>query len=149
MNDFTLRNIIVIVYIISIMYFYYIYTMISLSKNSKNNRCDPIIMMTGKLAGFENSATNFKTCIEDIQPEIYNEITSSYDRMNKIIEMTTSDMKESNNKFLADLKTDYERKNWDISNNIISLNNSNNSMNQKIINTNTSIKNSLDKIINL
>ena len=149
MNDYTLRNIVVIVYIISIMYFYYIYTMIILSKNNKNNRCDPIIMMTGKLAGFENSATNFKTCIEDIQPEIYNDIKNNYESMNSIIENTTTNMISENNKFLTQLKSDYDRKNWDLSTNIISLNSSNNNMNNKIIETNKNIKSTLDKITKL
>ena len=148
MNDFTLRNIVIIVYISSIIYFYYIFNMIQLSKNNKNNRCDPIIMMTGKMMGFENNATNFNTCIQDIQPEIYNDIKTNYESMNKLIETTTKNMEEANNTFLTQLKNDYERKNWDISNNLISLNNMNQIMNEKIINTNDSINNTINNLIN-
>lgn len=147
MNDFTLRNIVLIVYISSIFYFYYIYNMIQLSKNTENNRCDPIVMMTSKMMGFENNTTNFNTCIQDIQPQIYNDIQKNYESMNKIIETTTTNMEEANNTFLAQLKSDYEQKNWDISTNIVSLNALNTTMNDKIINTNNSINNTINSLI--
>lgn len=147
MNDFTLRNIVLIVYISSIFYFYYIFNMIQLSKNTENNRCDPIVMMTSKMMGFENNTTNFNTCIQDIQPEIYNDIKTNYESMNKIIETTTTNMKEANNTFLSQLKNDYEQKNWDISTNIVSLNALNTTMNNKIINTNNSINNTINSLI--
>ena len=147
MNDFTLRNIVLIVYISSIFYFYYIFNMIQLYKNTENNRCDPIVMMTSKMMGFENNTTNFNTCIQDIQPEIYNDIQTNYESMNKIIKTTTTNMEEANNTFLAQLKSDYEQKNWDISTNIVSLNALNTTMNDKIINTNNSINNTINSLI--
>lgn len=147
MNDFTLRNIVLIVYISSILYFYYIFNMIQLSKNTQNNRCDPIVMMTSKMMGFENNTTNLNTCIQDIQPEIYNDIKSNYEYMNKIIETTTTNMEEANNEFLSQLKNDYEQKNWDISNNIVSLNAMNTTMNEKILNTNNAINSTINNLI--
>ena len=147
MNDFTLRNIVLIVYISSILYFYYIFNMIQLSKNTQNNICDPIVMMTSKMMGFENNTTNFNTCIQDIQPEIYNGIKSNYESMNKIIETTTTNMEEANNEFLSQLKNDYEQKNWDISNNIVSLNAMNTTMNEKILNTNNAINSTINNLI--
>ena len=147
MNDFTLRNIVLIVYISSILYFYYIFNMIQLSKNTQNNRCDPIVIMTSKMMGFENNTTNFNTCIQDIQPEIYNDIKSNYESMNKIIKTTTTNMEEANNTFLAQLKSDYEQKNWDISNNIVSLNAMNTTMNEKILNTNNAINSTINNLI--
>jgi competence protein ComGC len=147
MNDFTLRNIVLIVYISSILYFYYIFNMIQLSKNTQNNRCDPIVIMTSKMMGFENNTTNFNTCIQDIQPEIYNDIKSNYEYMNKIIETTTTNMEEANNEFLSQLKNDYEQKNWDISNNIVSLNAMNTTMNEKILNTNNAINSTINNLI--
>lgn len=147
MNDFTLRNIVLIVYISSILYFYYIFNMIQLSKNTQNNRCDPIVMMTSKMMGFENNTTNFNTCIQDIQPEIYNDIKTNYESMNKIIETTTTNMEEANNEFLSQLKNDYEQKNWDISNNIVSLNSLNSNMTEKILNTNNAINTTINNLI--
>lgn len=146
MDDYTLRTIVVITYIISIMYYYYIYTMITVHQNKNNNRCDPIIMLAGKLGGFENTATSFKTCIQDIQPLIYSEIKNSYNSMNDTIMDVTSEMKNENDEFLAKLKSDYETKNSELTQNIKKLNTSKELMNTKINNTNTSIQKSLNKI---
>ena len=141
-----LRNIVIITYIISILYYYYIYTMITLHQNINNNTCDPIIMIAGKLGGFENSATSFKTCIQDIQPTIYSEIMSTYDTMNETITDVTNEMKEENDDFLAKLESEYTAQNTMLNQNIQNLNTSKETMNKKINQTNESITKSLDKI---
>jgi prefoldin subunit 5 len=120
--------------------------MITVHQNKNNNRCDPIIMLAGKLGGFENSATSFKTCIQDIQPIIYGEIKTSYDSMNDTIMNITSEMKTENDEFLAKLKSDYETKNSELVKNMEKLNSSKEKMNTKITDTNTSINQSLNKI---
>lgn len=141
-----LRNIVIITYIISILYYYYIYTMITFHQNINNNTCDPIIMIAGKLGGFENSATSFKTCIQDIQPTIYSEIKSTYDTMNETITDVTNEMKEENDDFLAKLESEYTAQNRMLNQNIQNLNKSKETMNKKINQTNKSITKSLDKI---
>jgi septal ring factor EnvC (AmiA/AmiB activator) len=120
--------------------------MITVQQNKNNNRCDPIIMLAGKLGGFENSATSFKTCIQDIQPVIYSEIKTSYDSMNDTIKEVTSEMKTENDTFLAKLKSDYETKNGELTKNIEKMNTSKEKMNTKINATNASINQSLNKI---
>lgn len=146
MNDYFLRNIVVIVYIITIMYYYYIYLLISVFQNKNNNRCDPLIMVAGKLGGFENSATSFKTCIQDVQPIIYSEIVNTNTSMNESINKITSEMKQENDTFLEKLNKDYEDQNKTLMNNMDTLTKSKNVMDDKITKTNTSITTSLNKI---
>jgi len=149
MNDYMLRNIVLITFIISFLYYYYIYTMITLQQNLGNSKCDPIVMIAGRLGGFENSATSFKTCIQDIQPTIYSEIKNSYDKMNNNINDVTTEMKKENDDFLSKLKTDYDTQNLELSQNIQNFNISKQNMNNKINKTNNSITKSLDKINNI
>jgi len=123
--------------------------MITISQNINNDRCDPIAMMAGKLGGFENSATSFKTCIQDIQPVIYGEIHQSYESMLDNINEIATEMKTENGAFLSKLESDYNTQNTKLNQNLDGLNKSKTNMNTKITETNTSIKTSLDKINNL
>lgn len=146
MNDYFLRTIVVTVYIITIMYYYYIYLLISVFQNKNNNRCDPLIMVAGKLSGFENSATSFKTCIQDVQPMIYSEIVNTNNAMSKKINDITEEMKKENDDFLDKLKEDYDDQNDKLTKNMNHLMQSKDNMDAKIINTNQSITKSLNKI---
>lgn len=146
MNDYFLRTIVVIVYIITIMYYYYIYSLISVFQNKNNNRCDPLIMVAGKLGGFENSATSFKTCIQDVQPMIYGEIVNTNNAMSQKINDITEEMKKENDDFLNKLKDDYKNQNEKLTNNMDDLTQSKDDMDETINETNKSIKKSLNKI---
>jgi len=93
-----------IVFVITIMYYYYIYIMITMVQNKNNNRCDPITMISGKIGGFENSGSSFKTCIQDVQPIIYSEIKNTNDTMVENINNITSEMKKENEDFFVSIK---------------------------------------------
>lgn len=146
MNDYFLRTIVVTVYIITIMYYYYIYLLISVFQNKNNNRCDPLIMVAGKLSGFENSATSFKTCIQDVQPMIYSEIVNTNNAMSEKINNITEEMKKENDDFLDKLNDDYLTENKKLTNNMNNLVQSKEDMDDKINETNESITKSLNKI---
>ena len=146
MNDYILRNVVMIVCVITIMDYSYIYFMITMVQNKNNNRCDPITMISGKIGGFENSGSSFKTCIQDVQPIIYSEIKNTNDTMVENINNITTEMKKENENFLSQLKNDYESQNKYLMNHMNSLDKTKNTMNEKIKKTNDSITESLNKI---
>jgi len=121
-----------IVFVITIMYYYYIYIMITMVQNKNNNRCDPITMISGKIGGFENSGSSFKTCIQDVQPIIYSEIKNTNDTMVENINNITSEMKKENEDFLSQLKNDYESQNEYLVNDMKRLDKTKNTMNEKL-----------------
>jgi len=120
--------------------------MIKLKNNHNNNRCDPIVMIAGKIGGFQNSATSFKTCIQDIQPTIYSEIKNTYNKTIKDISNVTSEMAYEQSKFLTDLEETYAAQNTQITKGLTDLSNNKSILNKKIANTNTTITNTYNKI---
>jgi|AntAceMinimDraft_6_1070360.scaffolds.fasta_scaffold01368_5 uncharacterized protein YukE len=146
MNDYVLRNIVLTAYIVSIGYYLYIYFMITLYKNENNYRCNPLIMIAGKLDGFENTATEFKTCIQDVQPMIYGEITNGYQSMLTDINNVIGEIKDENAGFLEKLQQDYTKQNENLNKNMDILNTNKERMNKKIENTNDTIHSTMNKV---
>jgi len=146
MNDYILRNIVLTTYLISIGYYLYIYFMITLYKNEHNYRCNPLVMLAGKLDGFENTATEFKTCIQDVQPMIYGEITNGYQTMLGDIQIVMDDLKTGNQEFLEKLEQDYASQNVNLNKKMTNMERNKDSMDKKIDNTNKTIQSAIGKI---
>lgn len=146
MNDYWFMYIILVVYIFAITYYIYMFFVIQLYKNKQNYRCNPLVMLAGAVNGFENTATEFKTCIQDIQPMIYSEIINGYNTMLTDMNQVTDELKTENDAFLKQLNADYDAKNADLKKNVTALNRDKELMNKKITTTNDAILSSLDKI---
>lgn len=146
MNDYWFMYIILVVYIFAITYYIYMFFVIQLYKNKQNYRCNPLVMLAGAVNGFENTATEFKTCIQDIQPMIYSEIINGYNTMLTDMNQVTDELKTENDAFLKQLNADYDAKNADLKKNVTALNRDKEQMNKKITTTNDAILSSLDKI---
>lgn len=146
MNDYWFMYIILVVYIFAISYYIYMFFVIQLYKNKQNYRCNPLVMLAGAVNGFENTATEFKTCIQDIQPMIYSEIINGYNTMLTDMNQVTDELKTENDAFLKQLNADYDAKNADLKKNVTALNRDKELMNKKITTTNDAILSSLDKI---
>lgn len=146
MNDYWFMYIILVVYIFAISYYIYMFFVIQLYKNKQNYRCNPLVMLAGAVNGFENTATEFKTCIQDIQPMIYSEIINGYNTMLTDMNQVTDELKTENDAFLKQLNADYDAKNADLKKNVTALNRDKEQMNKKITTTNDAILSSLDKI---
>lgn len=149
MNDYWFMYILLVVYSFAISYYIYMFFVIQLYKNKQNYRCNPLVMLAGAVNGFENTATEFKTCIQDIQPMIYSEIINGYNTMLADMNQVTDELKTENDAFLNQLNADYTAKNADLSNNVGALNRDKERMNQTITSTNRAILSSLDKINSL
>jgi len=103
-------------------------------------------MLAGKLDGFENTATEFKTCIQDVQPMIYGEITNGYQTMLGDIQTVMDDLKTGNQEFLEKLEQDYESQNVNLNKQMANMERNKDAMDNKIDNTNKTIHSAIGKI---
>lgn len=146
MNDYTLRNIVLIIYLITIIYFYSIYTLIYIDKKWKDIKCSPLVMLANNIVNYEDNSNILQKCLGNIQQDVYNDLTNTYNSKMDSIDNEVDTIYQDNQTFKKNVENKYLMEFENINKNVKDMVNDKNIMNKNIKETSEKINETINKL---
>jgi len=105
-------------------------------------------MIAGKFAGFENEATTFSSCIQEVQPSIYSDIKNTYTNMLNTINDTSVDIRKESSQFIEDLSNNYAKESALLHKNLNVFVEDKRNMDDRILSTRSDINSTMTSLNN-